>query len=172
MASTMLRGMYIIATHVDNNHMEGGLDLSWQVSDVRPEFSTGICSDGTSFRNMDGNNLIRCSESVGEVSATHNVLLLNFHQILDQNGMFPKYFPVAATPSRNAGPSPYKASAVTQKKGNLPRLTAFSNNSSPISGFVLKPLFGHERSSFDQAVAFATGIAQIPPTMNTAHVGD
>jgi SAM-dependent methyltransferase len=45
-ASSVLKpGGYI---YVDNNHMEGGLDPSWQVSGMRPGFPTRMCSDGTS----------------------------------------------------------------------------------------------------------------------------
>ena len=34
--------------YVDNNHMEGALDPSWQVPGIRSGFPTGVCSDGTS----------------------------------------------------------------------------------------------------------------------------
>src|SRR5271157_5612046 len=44
----------------------------------------------------------------------------------------------AATPSRNAELSPYRASAANQENGKVPRFIMFFNNSSPISGFVLK----------------------------------
>ena len=33
--------------YVDNDHMEGELDLSWQQLDIRPGFPSGICADGT-----------------------------------------------------------------------------------------------------------------------------
>ena len=35
--------------YVDNNHMEGGLDPSWQTLGIHPGFPTGICKDGTSM---------------------------------------------------------------------------------------------------------------------------
>ncbi len=34
--------------YVDNNHMEGELDPSWQVPGIRSGFPTGVCSDGAS----------------------------------------------------------------------------------------------------------------------------
>jgi len=33
--------------YVDNDHMEGELDPSWQQSDIRAGFPSGICADGT-----------------------------------------------------------------------------------------------------------------------------
>ena len=33
--------------YVDNDHMDGELDPSWQVTGVRQGFPTGVCSDGT-----------------------------------------------------------------------------------------------------------------------------
>lgn len=33
--------------YVDNNHMEGELDISWQRPGVKQGFPTGLCSDGT-----------------------------------------------------------------------------------------------------------------------------
>lgn len=44
-ASALKPGGHI---YVDNNHMEGELDLSWQLPGIRAGFPTGICSDGTS----------------------------------------------------------------------------------------------------------------------------
>jgi SAM-dependent methyltransferase len=32
---------------IDNNHMEGDLDLAWQMPGLTPAFPTGICKDGT-----------------------------------------------------------------------------------------------------------------------------
>lgn len=43
-ANALKPGGYI---YVDNNHMEGDLELSWQVPGVHPGFPTGICADGT-----------------------------------------------------------------------------------------------------------------------------
>jgi SAM-dependent methyltransferase len=44
-ASTSLKsGGYV---YVDNNHMEGELDRSWQKSGVEPGFPSGTCADGT-----------------------------------------------------------------------------------------------------------------------------
>lgn len=43
-ASALKPGGHI---YVDNNHMEGELDLSWQLPGIRAGFPTGICSDGT-----------------------------------------------------------------------------------------------------------------------------
>ena len=34
--------------YVDNNHMEGELDLAWQIPGIRAGFPTGICADGAS----------------------------------------------------------------------------------------------------------------------------
>jgi SAM-dependent methyltransferase len=45
-ASSMLKSGGFI--YVDNNHMEGDLDPSWQVTGLHSGFPTGICSDGTS----------------------------------------------------------------------------------------------------------------------------
>ena len=33
--------------YVDNDHMEGELDPSWQQEEIRPCFPSGICADGT-----------------------------------------------------------------------------------------------------------------------------
>lgn len=44
-ASALKPGGYV---YVDNNHMEGELDPSWQILGVRAGFPTGVCSDGTS----------------------------------------------------------------------------------------------------------------------------
>jgi len=35
--------------YVDNNHMEGGLDPSWQVPGRHPGFPSGLCQDGTAI---------------------------------------------------------------------------------------------------------------------------
>jgi SAM-dependent methyltransferase len=43
--SVLNSGGYV---YVDNNHMEGDLDKSWQVSGKHPGFPTGKCNDGTS----------------------------------------------------------------------------------------------------------------------------
>ena len=43
-ASSLKPGGYV---YVDNDHMEGDLDLSWQQPGVRPGFPTGACADGT-----------------------------------------------------------------------------------------------------------------------------
>jgi SAM-dependent methyltransferase len=44
-ASALKPGGYL---YVDNNHMEGELDPSWQIPGMRAGFPTGVCSDGTS----------------------------------------------------------------------------------------------------------------------------
>lgn len=44
-ASALKPGGYL---YVDNNHMEGELDPSWQVPGIRAGFPTGICVGGTS----------------------------------------------------------------------------------------------------------------------------
>jgi SAM-dependent methyltransferase len=43
-AVSLNRGGYV---YVDNDHMEGDLDTSWQKSGVSQGFPTGICADGT-----------------------------------------------------------------------------------------------------------------------------
>lgn len=43
-ATSLHSGGYV---YVDNDHMEGELDESWQHSGVRQGFPTGVCSDGT-----------------------------------------------------------------------------------------------------------------------------
>ncbi|MFZ6026180.1 MAG: class I SAM-dependent methyltransferase [Chloroflexota bacterium] len=43
-AKALKPGGYV---YVDNNHMEGDLDRSWQVPGVHVGFPTGICADGT-----------------------------------------------------------------------------------------------------------------------------
>jgi SAM-dependent methyltransferase len=43
-AASLKPGGYV---YVDNDHMEGALDPSWQQSGVKPGFPTGVCADGT-----------------------------------------------------------------------------------------------------------------------------
>jgi SAM-dependent methyltransferase len=47
-AATCLKpGGYV---YVDNDHMEGGLDPSWQQSGTKPGFPSGTCADGTKVK--------------------------------------------------------------------------------------------------------------------------
>jgi SAM-dependent methyltransferase len=43
-AASLKPGGYV---YVDNDHMEGALDPSWQQAGVKPGFPTGTCADGT-----------------------------------------------------------------------------------------------------------------------------
>jgi SAM-dependent methyltransferase len=43
-AASLKPGGYV---YIDNDHMEGALDPSWQQSGLRPGFPTGACADGT-----------------------------------------------------------------------------------------------------------------------------
>jgi len=48
-ATSLNTGGYV---YVDNDHMEGNLDESWQESRIRQAFPTGICSDGTKIESF------------------------------------------------------------------------------------------------------------------------
>jgi len=43
-ATSLVRGGYV---YVDNDHMEGELDETWQEPGAKPSFPTGLCADGS-----------------------------------------------------------------------------------------------------------------------------